>query len=131
MFILQFPITALREIKILQLLEHDNVVELIEICRTKPTSFNRSVRFLPEAVCASKFLMVGRSWIIEIENKSFSIKLIGSALPRTGLPKVRPATGLTMQVCLDRACPNPEFAGREWFRDEVAEKFLLFRLLST
>ena len=31
----QFPITALREIKILQLLTHDNVVQLIEICRTK------------------------------------------------------------------------------------------------
>ena len=31
----QFPITALREIKILQLLKHENVVNLIEICRTK------------------------------------------------------------------------------------------------
>ena len=33
-----FPITALREIKILQLLKHDNVVNLIEICRCKPKS---------------------------------------------------------------------------------------------
>lgn len=32
---LQFPITALREIKILQLLKHENVVNLIEICRTR------------------------------------------------------------------------------------------------
>ncbi|KAL2298015.1 hypothetical protein Nmel_016976 [Mimus melanotis] len=32
-----FPITALREIKILQLLKHENVVNLIEICRTKGT----------------------------------------------------------------------------------------------
>ncbi|KAF3848696.1 hypothetical protein F7725_015193 [Dissostichus mawsoni] len=32
-----FPITALREIKILQLLKHENVVNLIEICRTKDT----------------------------------------------------------------------------------------------
>lgn len=32
---LQFPITALREIRILQLLKHENVVNLIEICRTK------------------------------------------------------------------------------------------------
>lgn len=31
----QFPITALREIKILQLLKHENVVNLLEICRTK------------------------------------------------------------------------------------------------
>uniref|UniRef100_H2Z0W3 Protein kinase domain-containing protein n=1 Tax=Ciona savignyi TaxID=51511 RepID=H2Z0W3_CIOSA len=37
-----FPITALREIKILQLLKHDNIVDLIEICRTKPTQYNRS-----------------------------------------------------------------------------------------
>lgn len=34
----QFPITALREIKILQLLKHENVVNLIEICRTKGRS---------------------------------------------------------------------------------------------
>lgn len=33
--VFQFPITALREIKILQLLKHENVVNLIEICRTK------------------------------------------------------------------------------------------------
>ena len=31
----QFPITALREIRILQLLNNENVVDLIEICRTK------------------------------------------------------------------------------------------------
>lgn len=36
-----FPITALREIRILQLLKHENVVSLIEICRTKATQFNR------------------------------------------------------------------------------------------
>ncbi|XP_071820290.1 cyclin-dependent kinase 9-like isoform X2 [Apostichopus japonicus] len=34
-----FPITALREIKILQLLRHENVVTLLEICRTK--AYNR------------------------------------------------------------------------------------------
>lgn len=37
----QFPITALREIRILQLLKHENVVNLIEICRTKPSPNNR------------------------------------------------------------------------------------------
>ena len=36
-----FPITALREIKILKLLQHENIVNLIEICRTRATSFNR------------------------------------------------------------------------------------------
>ncbi|KAI5701034.1 hypothetical protein M8J75_005441 [Diaphorina citri] len=36
-----FPITALREIKILQLLKHENVVHLIEICRTKANQYNR------------------------------------------------------------------------------------------
>ncbi|XP_053462728.1 cyclin-dependent kinase 9-like [Nycticebus coucang] len=35
-----FPITALREIKILQLLKHENVVNLIEICRSKPSPNN-------------------------------------------------------------------------------------------
>uniref|UniRef100_A0A2K5DYR8 Cyclin-dependent kinase 9 n=1 Tax=Aotus nancymaae TaxID=37293 RepID=A0A2K5DYR8_AOTNA len=35
-----FPITALREIKILQLLKHENVVNLIEICRTKASLCN-------------------------------------------------------------------------------------------
>ncbi|KAK7478749.1 hypothetical protein BaRGS_00029960 [Batillaria attramentaria] len=36
-----FPITALREIKILQLLKNENVVNLLEICRTKVTPYNR------------------------------------------------------------------------------------------
>lgn len=36
-----FPITALREIKILQLLKHDNVVNLLEICRTKANHHNK------------------------------------------------------------------------------------------
>jgi cyclin-dependent kinase 9 len=36
-----FPITALREIRILQLLSHENIVNLIEICRSKATQFNR------------------------------------------------------------------------------------------
>lgn len=36
-----FPITALREIRILQLLNDENVVRLYEICRTKANSYNR------------------------------------------------------------------------------------------
>ncbi len=36
-----FPITALRELRILQLLRHENIVNLIEICRTKATQFNK------------------------------------------------------------------------------------------
>ena len=36
-----FPITALREVKILQLLRNENIVNLIEICRTKATQTNR------------------------------------------------------------------------------------------
>ncbi|KAL1785701.1 cyclin-dependent kinase 9 [Sigmodon hispidus] len=35
-----FPITILREIKILQLLKHENVVNLIEICQTKASPYN-------------------------------------------------------------------------------------------
>lgn len=37
-----FPITALREIKILQALKNENIVNLLEICRAKPTPYNRS-----------------------------------------------------------------------------------------
>lgn len=36
-----FPITALREIRILQLMNHENIVNLIEVCRTKTSPFNR------------------------------------------------------------------------------------------
>ena len=40
-----FPITALREIKILQLLKHENVVNLIEICRTTSNTTNYRATF--------------------------------------------------------------------------------------
>uniref|UniRef100_A0A1A9ZE34 Protein kinase domain-containing protein n=1 Tax=Glossina pallidipes TaxID=7398 RepID=A0A1A9ZE34_GLOPL len=48
-----FPITALREIRILQLLKHENVVNLIEICRTKATAHNgyRSTFYLVFDFC--------------------------------------------------------------------------------
>lgn len=36
-----FPITALREIKILQVLRHENIVRLIEICTTKACASNK------------------------------------------------------------------------------------------
>ena len=36
-----FPMTALREIRILQLLNHENITNLVEICRTKATPYNR------------------------------------------------------------------------------------------
>lgn len=36
-----FPITALREIRILQLLKNENIVNLIEICRSKATHYNK------------------------------------------------------------------------------------------
>ncbi|GIY09024.1 cyclin-dependent kinase 9 [Caerostris darwini] len=39
-----FPITALREIKILQLLKHENIVNLIEICSSKATSSSKYPR---------------------------------------------------------------------------------------
>jgi len=39
-FELQFPITALREVKILKLLNHENVINLIEICHSKGTAAN-------------------------------------------------------------------------------------------
>lgn len=51
--LLQFPITALREIKILQLLKHENVVNLIEICRTrgKYISYSLSSIFIILSKC--------------------------------------------------------------------------------
>ena len=36
-----FPITALREVKILQLLNHDNIVNLIEICRCRSSQLSK------------------------------------------------------------------------------------------
>uniref|UniRef100_A0A914V526 Protein kinase domain-containing protein n=1 Tax=Plectus sambesii TaxID=2011161 RepID=A0A914V526_9BILA len=36
-----FPITALREVKLLQRLKHPNITELLEICSSKATSYNR------------------------------------------------------------------------------------------
>ena len=53
----QFPITALREIKILQLLKHENVVNLIEICRTKGKLFGSCPHFQME-----KLRLCLRSW---------------------------------------------------------------------
>jgi serine/threonine protein kinase len=38
-----FPITAIREIKLLQLLDHQNVIQLKEIVMTKPSPSNRYV----------------------------------------------------------------------------------------
>ena len=47
-----FPITALREIKILQLLKHENVVSLLEICRTKENANeNRATFYLVFEFC--------------------------------------------------------------------------------
>ncbi|XP_042904549.1 cyclin-dependent kinase 9 [Parasteatoda tepidariorum] len=50
-----FPITALREIKILQLLKHENVVPLIEICRTKTQIENDAS---PHNRCKANFFLV-------------------------------------------------------------------------
>jgi len=48
-----FPITALRELKILQLLNHENVVHLYEICRTRAAGNNnfRSTFYLVFEFC--------------------------------------------------------------------------------
>ncbi len=40
-------ITALREIKILESLKHDNVVSLIEVVRSQGNSTNQTVAILP------------------------------------------------------------------------------------
>jgi hypothetical protein len=38
-FLLQFPITALREIKILKLLCHDNIIQLLEMAVERKSAF--------------------------------------------------------------------------------------------
>ena len=50
----QFPITALREIKILQALRHKNVVDLIEVVRSKPDNLNKYVHIV--LLTINKFL---------------------------------------------------------------------------
>ncbi|VDM56226.1 unnamed protein product [Angiostrongylus costaricensis] len=48
-----FPITALREVKMLQQLKHENITDLIEVCSSKATAFNRdrSTFYLVFAFC--------------------------------------------------------------------------------
>ncbi|XP_069986021.1 cyclin-dependent kinase 9 [Penaeus vannamei] len=56
-----FPITALREIRILKLLKHDNVVNLQEICRTKgppPPGLQKPPKPTPHMSSLSTFFLV-------------------------------------------------------------------------
>ncbi|XP_063592212.1 cyclin-dependent kinase 9-like [Penaeus indicus] len=56
-----FPITALREIRILKLLKHDNVVNLQEICRTKgppPPGLQKPAKPTPHMSSLSTFFLV-------------------------------------------------------------------------
>ncbi|KRY36575.1 Geranylgeranyl transferase type-2 subunit beta [Trichinella spiralis] len=48
-----FPITAIREIRILQKVRHQNVTELLEVCRSRASSYNsgRSTFYLVFAFC--------------------------------------------------------------------------------
>ncbi|XP_050727517.1 cyclin-dependent kinase 9-like isoform X1 [Eriocheir sinensis] len=56
-----FPITALREIRILKLLRHENVVNLLEIARTKgppPPGLQKPVKATPHMSSLSTFFLV-------------------------------------------------------------------------
>ncbi|XP_066956591.1 cyclin-dependent kinase 9-like [Macrobrachium rosenbergii] len=56
-----FPITALREIRILKLLKHDNVVSLLEISRTKgppPPGLQKPAKATPHMSSLSTFFLV-------------------------------------------------------------------------
>jgi len=56
-----FPITALRELRTLKLLKHENVVNLIEICRTKgppPPGFRKPAKSNPHVNHLSTFYLV-------------------------------------------------------------------------
>uniref|UniRef100_A0A1I7WRU5 Protein kinase domain-containing protein n=1 Tax=Heterorhabditis bacteriophora TaxID=37862 RepID=A0A1I7WRU5_HETBA len=48
-----FPITALREVKMLQQLRHENITELIEVCSSRASAYNRdrSTFYLVFAFC--------------------------------------------------------------------------------
>ncbi|XP_019619250.1 PREDICTED: cyclin-dependent kinase 9-like isoform X1 [Branchiostoma belcheri] len=50
-----FPITALREIKILQMVKHENVVQLLEICRTKEQVLDPTISPLSTASPLNRF----------------------------------------------------------------------------
>ena len=60
----QFPITALREIKILQLLKNENVVKLIEICRSKGLYAHLVSGFLWLCSMADHTGMIGRTFLL-------------------------------------------------------------------
>lgn len=59
----QFPITALREIKILQVLKNDNIVNLLEICRAKGNMEMATILICTSGISLSISLFVP-SWII-------------------------------------------------------------------
>ncbi|CAH0381877.1 unnamed protein product [Bemisia tabaci] len=65
-----FPLTALREIRILQLLKHENVVNLLEICRTKGTFENR---FRPTFYLIFEFCEHDLAGLLSNVNVKFSL----------------------------------------------------------
>lgn len=69
-FPVQFPITALREIRILQLLKHENIVNLIEISRTKVTQQNK---FKPTFYLVFDFCEHDLAGLLSNSNVKFSL----------------------------------------------------------
>ncbi|XP_065344640.1 cyclin-dependent kinase 9-like [Cloeon dipterum] len=65
-----YPITALRELKILQNLKHENVVELIEVCRTKPSRENK---YIPNFYYVFEFCEHDLAGLLSNVNVTFSL----------------------------------------------------------
>ncbi|XP_065343473.1 cyclin-dependent kinase 9-like [Cloeon dipterum] len=65
-----YPITALRELKILQNLKHENVVDLIEVCRTKPSRENK---YIPNFYYVFEFCEHDLAGLLSNVNVKFSM----------------------------------------------------------
>lgn len=76
-FALKFPITSLREIRILQLLKHVNIVNLIEICRTQTKHPSQTT---PTFYLVFEFCEHDLAGLIFNTNVTFSLGCIKSIL---------------------------------------------------
>lgn len=72
MFPVQFPITAIREIKILKKLHHDNVINLKEIVTSPGIRYLCLLRFYVVSVTRSSFLHLILSFTYQLIRDGFA-----------------------------------------------------------
>ena len=77
-----FPITALREIKVLQLLKHENIVNLIEICWSNVSdNFNKAaIKVDVDFFLVFEFCENDLYWLLSNKNITFSLGEIKNLL---------------------------------------------------